>query len=66
REKSSNDFSCLGRGERTARLTRRLGRVRFPARSNKNCYFGSGYHVNVKLYVCKRTHDAGENPRVGQ
>ncbi|KAF9795774.1 hypothetical protein SFRURICE_018902 [Spodoptera frugiperda] len=31
-----------------------------------NCCFGSGCHVHVKLYVCKRTHDTGENPNVGQ
>ncbi|KAF9811526.1 hypothetical protein SFRURICE_016078, partial [Spodoptera frugiperda] len=41
-----------------------------PARSNSLCdpqiCFGSGCHVHVNLYVCKRTHDTGENPSVGQ
>uniref|UniRef100_A0A2H1WPV9 SFRICE_014006 n=1 Tax=Spodoptera frugiperda TaxID=7108 RepID=A0A2H1WPV9_SPOFR len=40
-----------------------------PARSNSlcdpNCCFGSGCQVYVNLYVCKRTHDTGENPNVG-
>ncbi|KAF9800326.1 hypothetical protein SFRURICE_002895 [Spodoptera frugiperda] len=30
-----------------------------------NCCFGSGCHVYVNLYVCKRTHDTGENLNVG-
>ncbi|KAF9793703.1 hypothetical protein SFRURICE_003527 [Spodoptera frugiperda] len=28
-----------------------------------NCCFGSGCHVYVNLYVCKRMYDTGENPR---
>ncbi|KAF9814164.1 hypothetical protein SFRURICE_014773 [Spodoptera frugiperda] len=31
-----------------------------------HCCFGSGCHVYVNLYVCKRTHDTGGNPSVGQ
>ncbi|KAF9794957.1 hypothetical protein SFRURICE_005192 [Spodoptera frugiperda] len=31
-----------------------------------NCCFGSGCHVNVNLYVCKCTHDTGENASVKQ
>ncbi|KAF9800092.1 hypothetical protein SFRURICE_016969 [Spodoptera frugiperda] len=31
-----------------------------------NCCFGSGCHVHMNLYVCKRTHDTGENLNVGQ
>ncbi|KAF9810378.1 hypothetical protein SFRURICE_008634 [Spodoptera frugiperda] len=31
-----------------------------------DCYSGSGRDVYVNLYVCKRTHDTGENPNVGQ
>uniref|UniRef100_A0A2H1WCW5 SFRICE_004331 n=1 Tax=Spodoptera frugiperda TaxID=7108 RepID=A0A2H1WCW5_SPOFR len=27
-----------------------------------NCFFGFECHVHVKLYVCKRTNDMGENP----
>ncbi|KAF9788975.1 hypothetical protein SFRURICE_016835, partial [Spodoptera frugiperda] len=35
------------------------------ARSNStNCCFRSGCHVYVNLYVCKRTHDTGGNPRL--
>lgn len=33
--------------------------------SSTNCCFGFGYRVFVKLYVCNRTHNEGENPRVG-
>ncbi|KAF9819370.1 hypothetical protein SFRURICE_001572 [Spodoptera frugiperda] len=32
----------------------------------ENCCFGSGCHVYVNLYVCKRTHDTEENSIVGQ
>ncbi|KAF9812915.1 hypothetical protein SFRURICE_016838 [Spodoptera frugiperda] len=31
-----------------------------------DCCFESGCHVYVNLCVCKRTHDTGENPNVGQ
>ncbi|KAF9795618.1 hypothetical protein SFRURICE_010376 [Spodoptera frugiperda] len=31
-----------------------------------NCCSGSGCHVYVNLYVCKRTHDTGGNSTVGQ
>uniref|UniRef100_A0A2H1VBK8 SFRICE_019533 n=1 Tax=Spodoptera frugiperda TaxID=7108 RepID=A0A2H1VBK8_SPOFR len=34
--------------------------------SSTNYCFGSWCHVYVNLYVCKRTHDTGEIPRVGQ
>ncbi|KAF9800904.1 hypothetical protein SFRURICE_010452 [Spodoptera frugiperda] len=30
------------------------------------CCFGSGCHVHANLYVCKHSHDTGENPIVGQ
>uniref|UniRef100_A0A2H1VXY2 SFRICE_031940 n=1 Tax=Spodoptera frugiperda TaxID=7108 RepID=A0A2H1VXY2_SPOFR len=33
--------------------------------SSKNCCFEFRWHVYVNLYVCKRTHDIGENARVG-
>uniref|UniRef100_A0A2H1VWU0 SFRICE_021560 n=1 Tax=Spodoptera frugiperda TaxID=7108 RepID=A0A2H1VWU0_SPOFR len=42
----------------TAWLVRWLG--------NWLCCFGSGCQVYVNLYVCKRTHDIGENPSAGQ
>ncbi|KAF9812639.1 hypothetical protein SFRURICE_018069, partial [Spodoptera frugiperda] len=31
-----------------------------------DCCSGSGCDVYVNVYVCKRTHDTGENPSVGQ
>ncbi|KAF9816842.1 hypothetical protein SFRURICE_009215, partial [Spodoptera frugiperda] len=30
-----------------------------------NYCFGSGCHVQLKLNVCKRTHDTEDNPRIG-
>ncbi|KAF9798294.1 hypothetical protein SFRURICE_012891 [Spodoptera frugiperda] len=40
--------------------------MRLKTQMMRNCCSGSGRDVYVNLYVCKRTHDTGENPNVGQ
>ncbi|KAF9811570.1 hypothetical protein SFRURICE_017030, partial [Spodoptera frugiperda] len=68
---TNNQFKMKAVGEvvgQLAAVQRVAGSIL--ARNNslcdQDCCFGSGCHVHVKLYVCKRTHDTGENPNVGQ
>ncbi|KAF9818190.1 hypothetical protein SFRURICE_003931 [Spodoptera frugiperda] len=54
RRKSSNVFFSLGQGDRECQLKREFDSC------TEDCCFGSGCHVHVNLYVCKRIHNTGE------
>ncbi|KAF9797457.1 hypothetical protein SFRURICE_005933 [Spodoptera frugiperda] len=58
-------FEIGVRTGRTARLVRWLGnRLPRNGRLPHEALLGSGCHVYVNLYVCKHTHDTGENPAI--